>query len=309
MHQEDRSTLRMGVNIPGSDHFAMIGFNSLPFGAVGSVAGFLRKGQALWFLGYFGLGLMWSAFYDDFTLLSRRELENSLANLCSSFLEWNMLRRGTSASPSRSSSRLLGLRWAQASSPMGWSLSGHTQSRRDELGEQLGAVLEEGSMSSKEAERMRGRMILFEGFTFGIGRVANSSVKTISRFCVGSNAKKKLDLPMKRSLEFLRSRVAAGPPLRIERALHSTWLVFTDGACEQDVKSGSVGGVIFSPCGVCLNFFGESVPRRILDGLFSSHLWGEMFAHSQVVFYIDNESARMAFIRGDGSTGPWCENC
>ena len=44
---------------------------------------------------------------------------------------------------------------------------GHTQSRRDELGEQLGAVLEEGSMSSKEAERMRGRMIFFEGFTFG----------------------------------------------------------------------------------------------------------------------------------------------
>ena len=123
VHQEDRSTLRMGVNIPGSDHFAMIGFNSLPFGAVGSVAGFLRISQALWFLGYFGLGLMWSAFYDDFTLLSRRELENSLANLCSSFLEWNMLRRGTCASPSRSSSRLLGLRWAQASSPMGWSLS------------------------------------------------------------------------------------------------------------------------------------------------------------------------------------------
>ena len=27
-----------------------------------------------------------------------------------------------------------------------------------------------------------------------------------------------------------------------------------------------------------------------------------MFAHSQVVFYIDNESARMAYIRGDGST-------
>ena len=92
-----------------------------------------------------------------------------------------------------------------------------------------------------------------------------------------------------------------------------------DGACEQDVKSGSLGGVIFSPCGVCLNFFGEAVPRRILDGLFSHsknpihelellpvwlaiHLWGELFAYSQVVFYIDNESTRMAYIRGDGST-------
>ena len=32
------------------------------------------------------------------------------------------------------------------------------------------------------------------------------------------------------------------------------------------------------------------------------HLWGEPFAYSQVVFYIDNESARMAYIGGDGST-------
>ena len=46
---------------------------------------------------------------------------------------------------------------------------GHTQSRRDELGEQLGAVLDEGSMTSKDAERLRGRMIFFEGFTFRKG--------------------------------------------------------------------------------------------------------------------------------------------
>ena len=31
-------------------------------------------------------------------------------------------------------------------------------------------------------------------------------------------------------------------------------------------------------------------------------LVGERLAHSQVVFYIDNESARMAYIRGDGAT-------
>ena len=65
VHSVDRSSLRMGVNVPGSDSFAMTGFNSLPFGAVGSVAGFLRISQAIWYLGYFGLGLLWSAFYDD----------------------------------------------------------------------------------------------------------------------------------------------------------------------------------------------------------------------------------------------------
>ena len=270
VHKDDRATLRMGVNIPGSDRFAIIGFNSLPFGAVGSVAGFLRVSQALWYLGYFGLGLMWSAFYDDFTLLSRRELENSSSWACESLLRLLGMEYATDGHkclPFSDRFKTLGLEVDTGQFVNGLVTIGHTQSRRDELGEQLGAVLEEGSMSSKEAERMRGRMIFFEGFTFG--RVANSSVKAISRFCVGSSSKKKLDHSMERSLQFLKSPVATGPPLRIERALHTTWLVFTDGACEQDVKSGSVGGVVFSPCGVCLNFFGESVPQRILDRLFS----------------------------------------
>ena len=30
--------------------------------------------------------------------------------------------------------------------------------------------------------------------------------------------------------------------------------------------------------------------------------WGELFKGSQVVFFIDNESARMAYIRGNGET-------
>ena len=46
----DRDTLRMGVNVPGQEAHAVIGFNSLPFGAVGSVAGFLRVSQALWYV-------------------------------------------------------------------------------------------------------------------------------------------------------------------------------------------------------------------------------------------------------------------
>ena len=53
VHPVDRASLRIGVNVPGEDGFVMIGFNSLPFGAVGSVAGFLRISQALWYLGYF----------------------------------------------------------------------------------------------------------------------------------------------------------------------------------------------------------------------------------------------------------------
>ena len=38
------------------------GLNVLPFGAVGSVAGFLRVSSALHFIGVVGLHLAWTAF-------------------------------------------------------------------------------------------------------------------------------------------------------------------------------------------------------------------------------------------------------
>ena len=74
---------------------------------------------------------------------------------------------------------------------------------------------------------------------------------------------------------------------------------------------------MYNPAGDCLHFFGESVPPDILEDLFSRSqnpihelellpilvaalLWGEFFQQSQVVYYVDNESARMACIRGSG---------
>ena len=47
VHPADREVLRMGVNIPDSDNCALIGFNSLPFGAVGSVGGIFGEAARL----------------------------------------------------------------------------------------------------------------------------------------------------------------------------------------------------------------------------------------------------------------------
>lgn len=47
----------------GKTEPAIIGFNSLPLGAVGSVAGFLRISHAVWFIGTAALGLWWSAYF------------------------------------------------------------------------------------------------------------------------------------------------------------------------------------------------------------------------------------------------------
>eukprot|EP00435_Cladocopium_sp_Y103_P063423 s272_g25.t1 len=132
--------------------------------------------------------------------------------------------------------------------------------RRSELISKIDDILAEGWLDAKEAERLRGGMIIFEG------------------------------------------------SLLVElRTLPSRTL------------EGSIGGLILSPHGQCLSYFSEAVPVDILNEFFKVScnpihklavlpvlvaclLWGEEFASALLVYYIDNESARMAFVKGSGET-------
>ena len=72
---EDRDILRLAVQSPDGKGPRYFGVNALPFGAIGSVAGFLRISHSLWFLGMAGLRLFWTAFYDDYSVLTREGLQ------------------------------------------------------------------------------------------------------------------------------------------------------------------------------------------------------------------------------------------
>ena len=115
-----------------------------------------------------------------------------------------------------------------------------------------------------------------------------------------------LDLDMKANPSFLHSRVLEAKAISIERSLLSTWFVFTDGACSQDDKTGSIGGVLVSPGGKCISFFASLVPEHILEKLFvlsknpihelevlpvlvAAMLWSVYLSKAQTVSYIDNE--------------------
>ena len=75
----DRDLLRIAVNSPGHPDAKLMGANVLPFGAVGSVAGFFRVSLAVWFIGLQGLSIYWSSFYDDYSVVTSASLENSTA--------------------------------------------------------------------------------------------------------------------------------------------------------------------------------------------------------------------------------------
>ena len=81
----------------------------------------------------------------------------------------------------------------------------HTEERRAELRETIQCILRRNSLSGKEAERLRGRMVFFEGYAFG--RVANGAVRSLSRWCNYNARVVELDSEMKANLTFLHGRI------------------------------------------------------------------------------------------------------
>ena len=68
----DRDLLRIAVKDTDANTVRLLGVNSLPFGASGSVGGFL-----IWYIGLVGLRLAWTAYFDDYTNFSA---ENTASN-------------------------------------------------------------------------------------------------------------------------------------------------------------------------------------------------------------------------------------
>ena len=104
-------------------------------------------------------------------------------------------------------------------------------------------------------------------------------------------------------------------------AVSTAYLVFTDGACEgaEGQKTGSVGGVLVSPEGKLVQFFGGNVPDALMSVLLKASknpiyelevlpvlmavaLWGGVCSLSQVCWYLDNDAGRSAFIKAYGAT-------
>ena len=132
----DRDILRIAVCRPGHSQPVFFGLNALPFGAVGSVAGFVRISHALWFIGASALGLCWTAFYDDFSVLSREDLLHSTSTACEllfRLLGIDFLDTGKKAVPFSKNFKMLGLTVGTNVSGKGSITVTHTAERPQEL--------------------------------------------------------------------------------------------------------------------------------------------------------------------------------
>ena len=87
---------------------------------------------------------------------------------------------------------------------------GHTPSRVAELDKTLDEVLSAGSLSLKNAQRLRGRLQWFENFASG--RVAQQSLRTPSRLASAGRKSENLNHKEMEAVKFLRHRVLTAPP-------------------------------------------------------------------------------------------------
>ena len=315
IHPEDRELVRLAVNRPGRSHPEILGLNALPFGSVASVSSFLRVSFALWRIGIVLARVLWTSYFDDFTNVCRLCLKDNTAwaiECLFDLLGVTFDRSGKKAMEHAPSFGTLGLQVDLSSSTARRVLVGHTDKRREELQSSLSDVLESGYLEPRAFERLRGRMVFFEGYSFG--RVSNHAVRTLAHSCKSERQRLVLTNAHKDALGVLIARVSSATPLVIQPSIRSTWILFTDGACEPERRWGGIGGVLVAPNRSVAGYFGEEVPSSLMDELLevsqnpifelelaplvvAFSLWHGLFQGSQLVCYLDNEGARHSCIR------------
>ena len=323
----DRDLLRLAVWDPHQQKVCYLGINALPFGAIGTVSSFLRVSMAVWFLGVRGPRLCWTSFFDDYTLLSRginaKSAEVS-AECLFQLLGITFATEGKKAVDWSTRVKTLGVVLdlapeREADIPHRFVMIGHTESRIQELTALIESILAQGSLTCKDAERLRGRLQWFE--TFSHGRVAQQSLKVISSMASAGRQKESMGAKEVGALKFLKDRVLSAAPTKVMAANLQTWYIFSDGACEgEDTKLGSIGAVLVNDAGQAVSFFSEQVPKQWMDIFLAEskhpvfelellpvtvalHVWEKELQYCQGVFYLDNEAAKGALIAGATPSG------
>jgi len=194
----------------------------------------------------------------------------------------------------------------------------HTESRRHEVLQTLENLISLDQCTTKELERLHGRLIWFNSFCFG--RTLNMLIRYLLGFAHTASRMIAVHGLLLRTLSDLKDQLATVKPVQVHRDINKTRIIFTDGSFEPSSSNpAAVGAVLVSPSGVVTEFFGEWVHKQIVDQLLvaSSHpiyelevlpillaatIWGPYIANSLVVVFLDNEAARSAYIQGTAAT-------
>ena len=311
---------RVGVKSPEGD-VKRFSVNALPFGATGSVAAFLRIAASVSYIALVGLQVVLTNFFDDFTVVCDSEECNSVDFYLTGLfrlLGLEYASEGDKAPPFSDSFGSLGILFNLTQLRDGFFTLEHTDRRREELLSCVDELMKLDRCHAKELEKLHGRLVWFGSFVFG--RQMNVALRTLNRYAHSQSRTIAVSGELKDTLTAIKGRLLSAVPAKVSKSISQTWIIFTDGAYEPtSAISASIGGVLVDPGGTVVQFFGEQVNSslladfesasnhpiyelEVLPVLVATAVWADLIKHSQVVYYIDNEAAKSAFIQGVGFT-------
>jgi hypothetical protein len=189
--------------------------------------------------------------------------------------------------------------------------------RIDGLRDLIVKACEPGALTKKLCATLRGRLQFARSQLFGrcggaafrlLGAVADCCRPSAADVSAAAGALQTL----LRVLEVSRPRVVPG-------VFDAPWLLYTDGACEEDsggLVIATIGAVIVDPSGKFRGHFGAVVPTFVLDALGLSGqrqvvgqaellpillarlAWPDLLRGVPVISFVDNDSARHALVAG-----------
>ena len=321
--------------LPQHSHLAVVAFPvggkwrfyksiALPFGARGSVYGFVRVAQALWFVVTKLLKAITCNYFDDFPMIEKTEGAKVLSSAFGAVLDmlgWVYAKEGDKAQSFAEAFDALGVTYSLQDSRSGCFEVANKAGRLDKICDILQGISNAGRITSAQAAEVQGLL------NFTCGFFATKGVRQlISAFAPLAERHLDQDVTKLRALCAYAIAILKGLRPRKHGVSDATdpILVFTDGALEGQIATA--GAVIFDTRLGTDECFEIEVPRELLQEWLASseqcisqiELWAFIavrwhyrteFANRRALAWIDNEAARMCLIKASSHSPTMAAMC
>jgi hypothetical protein len=288
---------------------------SLMFGETAAVYGFLRVSRALAAIASNLFGLLVVEFFDDFTQIEAARLCASAQSSIESFLKllgWRVSMKEAKRLSFEKKFTSLGVQVEFLPRALGLIRISNKPGRIESIKALAKEILKQGRLGFRGALSLRGKLTYAEGQLFFR---ASAPICRLLSIWAKVGAERKLTTEMALAIGSIGDTLEASGPkvIKVHTGLRPV-VIFTDGACEED--STSIGGVLFRDDDQVEAFGAELHPDTISEWktkegqkqiigqaeiypmAVARATWAEKLRGRKVIFFVDNDSARIASIRG-----------
>ena len=289
---------------------------ALPFGSVASVYGFLRTSRALRNIAVRGLLLPVTCYFDDFPILADNDTKDEFEAVFVEFMDIVGFQVSTDFNkvmPFNEIVELLGVQVDLSDVPRGSLVVRNKPGRVDEIRALVDGYLSSNSLSPSAAASLRGKIQFTEGQHYL--RLGCLAARVIGERASSLTKATSLTDELAWALRWIIHILDVAPERTISlRPLGRPALIATDGACEgAEFEHVTIGGFLYIqghrpsyffsevPADVVKIWKGEGRSQTIFQAellpiLVASNIWKESLRGMPVVFFVDNEAARLCMI-------------